>query len=84
MKVKAKCGHSEDVPPYFLDELESCRSCHGKESWEGVVRGEPVGQKTQRLRVPGGWLYRTIMGNAGRTPVAMVFVPELVEDEKEE
>lgn len=44
--------------------------------------GWPV-DKTERLKVPGGWLYRTILDDVGgdnsRDIVAMVFVPEVVE-----
>ena len=50
--------------------------------WENVVTGvagkrEPK-ELTQRLRVPGGWLYRTIVKGAEGTDyaVSMCFVPE--------
>jgi hypothetical protein len=50
--------------------------------WENVVTGvagkkEPK-ELTQRLRVPGGWLYRTIVRGADGKDysVALCFVPE--------
>lgn len=45
------------------------------QNWEGVA-GEPGrADYTDRLRVPGGWLYRT---RAGGT-VALAFVPKASE-----
>lgn len=40
----------------------------GKQQWEHVAYA------TERLTVPGGWLYRTTVGNV----VAMAFVPKPV------
>ena len=42
-----------------------------KRDWEDVQTNE--GDKTERLRIKGGWLYRTSIYEQG---VALVFVPE--------
>ena len=48
--------------------------------WELVTNEEQghCGEITQRLKVPGGWLYRTARWNdaRGKSPIAMVFVSE--------
>ena len=43
--------------------------------WEIVAKPAAQGDYTERLRVPGGWLYRSWIG--GKTAVlAMAFVPK--------
>jgi hypothetical protein len=65
------------------DERGRTRPTNGnRPRWETVVVGV-AGRKeprelTQRLRVPGGWLYRTIVkgGEGKEYGVAMCFVPD--------
>lgn len=48
-----------------------------KKAWELVTDTRDV-EATDRLEVPGGWLYRTLIipyTEDGNTAVAMVFVP---------
>jgi hypothetical protein len=54
------------------DDAETARD------WESL-QVNPT-ERTERLRISGGWLYRTIVegaesGDAGATAVALVFVP---------
>jgi len=42
--------------------------------WENV--NEDSGAKTARLRVEGGWIYRTVAFNTRSSAIAMVFVPD--------
>jgi hypothetical protein len=45
-----------------------------RKDWEVVQEDtDEFASKTERLKVPGGWLYRTVM-NPEKT-VALVFVP---------
>ena len=47
------------------------------ENWKRVSRGHD--ELTERMLVPGGWIYRTIIPaatEAGSPGVAMVFVPD--------
>ena len=60
---------------------EDCSACEGKPRWQQAARDEASNEKTERLSVPGGWLYRTqVKGPVGSgtyaSRVAMVFVPE--------
>lgn len=66
------------------DERRRTRPTNGtRPRWENVVVGvagrkEPQ-ELTQRLRVPNGWLYRTIVRGDGERQqygVALCFVPE--------
>lgn len=48
---------------------------------EDTTDGIDNGDRTERMAVPGGWLYRTLMwdpepGNPEEIALAMVFVPE--------
>ncbi len=49
------------------------------ETWQEVT--DEVMEETERLRVPGGWLYRTVIYNDAIEPVAvaMCFQPERAE-----
>jgi hypothetical protein len=44
-----------------------------------------AGYKTERFRVPGGWIYRTLIASNRTDAVAvhssMVFIPEVVNEE---
>jgi hypothetical protein len=42
--------------------------------WEKLT--EEAGEKTDRLRVKGGWLYRTRTISTGHSYPAMAFVPD--------
>lgn len=44
--------------------------------WEFLCHTNPISGTTERLRIPGGWLYREVTrgNNAGAASVAMVFV----------
>lgn len=59
---------SNITSPYFDD------------TWE-VVRDEPNESHTDRLPVPGGWLYRTVIYGEGEYPasvaVSTAFVPKV-------
>lgn len=64
------------------DDRRFSPKCGPRPHWENVVVGvagrkEPK-ELTQRLRVPGGWLYRTIVRGAQGNDyaVSMCFVPE--------
>lgn len=46
--------------------------------WENVADDED-NLRTERLRVPGGWLYRTSRLGFSVFGVAMVFVPDVKE-----
>ena len=47
-----------------------------KPDWEPVSGYGATGiTSTDRLRVPGGWLYRTIVASATELAVATTFVP---------
>jgi len=41
-----------------------------------------VDKYTDKIRVPNGWLYRTICGNYNRLSVHTVFIPDNVPDKK--
>lgn len=44
--------------------------------WEKVTENTTVhSERTERLAVPGGWIYRTICGAAQDGGVALCFVP---------
>lgn len=50
--------------------------------WETVTDSETeiAGHETsgtERLKVPGGWLYRTIVAGPGSVGVALCFVPNV-------
>jgi hypothetical protein len=49
------------------------------ESWQEVT--DEIQEETERLRVPGGWLYRTVIYDEKIVPVAvsMCFQPERAE-----
>lgn len=48
-----------------------------RRDWETLQ--EDVGEsKTERLRVGGGWLFRTTVERADQVAVAMVFVPSAI------
>lgn len=48
--------------------------------WEDVIPAERL-ERTSRLKVPGGWIYRSVIWGAGETiGVAMVFVSEKEEE----
>lgn len=54
--------------------------------WEGVDDGDRMNHcRLQRLRVPGGWLFRQLKDNFGPygiiTSVALAFVPHAPEPE---
>ncbi len=44
--------------------------------WERVWSGTDFPERTLRMRVPGGWLYRHSPGNSGIQNECMVFVPD--------
>lgn len=49
--------------------------------WEALTSegtaGAPITERLSRLRVPGGWVYRSLLINRGAPPLmAMVFVPD--------
>jgi hypothetical protein len=49
------------------------------QQWE-LVAERGAGDSTERLRIPGGWLYRTILtpgSESAPESVALVFVPEV-------
>ncbi|MFN4278327.1 MAG: hypothetical protein ACK4FJ_18695 [Ferrovibrio sp.] len=53
---------------------------NGNHQWEPVAHFEPpfgnAGDSTARLRVPGGWLYRTVVMQDGEVVASdSVFVP---------
>jgi len=49
-----------------------------KPTWEKVTENTSVyAERTERLEVPGGWIYRTVCGSTQDGGVALCFVPNL-------
>jgi hypothetical protein len=52
---------------------------YGDETWGVVVANDGSGT-TERLRVPGGWIYRPVkFGERDAVALALVFVPDTKE-----
>lgn len=49
-----------------------------REPWkdEPTAKWEPVADDLRRIKVPGGWLYRTSLLTAAGAAVALLFVPD--------
>lgn len=83
MIIKAhRCGHEIRIPAWDTRPRPAfCPACEKLPQWECAARMEGSNEKTERLRVPGGWLYRTMVKGAAGDRVyasrpALCFVPD--------
>jgi hypothetical protein len=59
-----------------IKAVDAGRSSMNKQHWE--LLNQRSGEFTERLAVPGGWLYRTVFHSVSENQpgaVAMIFVP---------
>ena len=67
----------------FVEELLNTVDLTPQPDWESVCIERDIkkgyASETMRLRVPGGWLYRTTVNDGAANRVAMVFVAEVVQ-----